>query len=153
MKPSESFVSALGDWTDTLIQHTMDTIFLYSRKHGLSVSQMAALLLIHRKGTRSVSEVGDELEITSPAASQLLERLVQQGLVARSEDPKDRRLKQISLTERGEGVLREGLHARQKWLEGLADCISAEEQARMVAALKTLLETMHRMEHEPPIET
>ncbi|MGE5071928.1 MAG: MarR family winged helix-turn-helix transcriptional regulator [Anaerolineae bacterium] len=134
------------------MQHRMRTMFLHSRKHGLSVSQMAALLLIHRRGTSSVSDIGDDLEITNPAASQLLERLVQQGLIARSEDPNDRRLKQISISRHGEAILREGLHARQRWLESLAECMSADEQEQVAAALNILIEKVHRVEHEATLE-
>lgn len=134
------------------MQHRMRTMFLHSRKHGLSVSQMAALLLIHRRGTSSVSDIGDDLEITNPAASQLLERLVQQGLIARSEDPNDRRLKQISISRHGEAILREGLHARQKWLESMAECMSADEQEQVAAALNILIEKVHRVEHEAALE-
>lgn len=152
MKPSEPFVAALTHWTETFLQHRMRTMFMHSRKHGLSVSQMAALLMIHRKGISNVSDIGDELEITNPAASQLLERLVQQGLVARSEDPNDRRLKQISISKHGEAILREGLHARQKWLEGLAECMSSEEQEQVAAALNILVEKVLLLEQEAALE-
>ncbi len=152
MKVSEPFVAALGNWTDFLIRHSMHGIFLNSRQHGLSVTQIVAMLLIHRKGVSNVSEMGEALEITSPAASQLLDRLVQQGLLARSEDPNDRRLKQIVLTRRGESVLRDGLHSRQKWLETLAEGMSAEEQECVMKGLQILLQKAEQLECQPPVE-
>lgn len=127
----------------------MRDFFLHTRQHGLSVTQIAALFQIRRRGSSTVSDIGDELQVTNPAASQLLERLVQQGLVARSEDPIDRRLKQIALTKRGESVLREGLQAKHKWLEELVNTMQPDEQAQVMAALSLLLEKAHELESQP----
>ena len=73
----------------------------YARENGLSMSQFGALLHIHRMGSSGVTDLGDHLGVTSAAASQMLERLVQQGLILRTEDPNDRRVKQIVLTDKG----------------------------------------------------
>ncbi len=146
MDSSKLLVATVGDWIDVFIRHSMRDFFLHSRQHGLSVTQIAALFQIRRKGTSSVSDIGDELQVTNPAASQLLERLVQQGLVARTEDPIDRRLKQIALTKRGESLLREGVQARQKWLEELAKSMQPDEQAQVVAALNILIERAQELE-------
>jgi len=75
-----------------------------------------------------------------PATSQLLERLVQQGLVVRSEDPNHRRLRQITLSKQGDVVLQEGLQARQKWLEDLVKLMSPDEQEQVNAVLNIMLE-------------
>ncbi len=130
----------------------MHEFFVYSRQQGLSMAQLAALSMVHRKGTSSVSDIGEELEITNPAASQLLERLVQQGLVARSEDPNDRRLKQLALTGHGESVLRQGMQARQKWLTALAERMPPEEQEQVIAAMELLVEEARQLELDPAPE-
>ncbi len=149
MDSSKLLVATIGDWIDVFIRHSMRGFFLHTRQHGLSVTQIAALFQIRRKGTSSVSDIGDELQVTNPAASQLLERLVQQGLVARSEDPVDRRLKQIALTRRGDSLLREGLQARQKWLEELVKTMQPDEQAQVIAALDILIERAQELERSP----
>ena len=88
-----------------------------------------------------------------PAASQLLERLVQQGLVVRSEDPNHRRVRQIALSTQGKGVLQEGFQARQKWLEDLVKLMSPDEQEQVIAALKIMLEKAHQLEYQPTPES
>ncbi len=149
MELSKSIVATLENWIELFIRRSIHDFFLYSRQNGLSMSQIAALFQIRRRGTSSVSDIGGELEITSPAASQLLERLVQQGLVARSEDPNDRRLKQIALTKRGECVLQEGTQARQKWLQDLVELLSPNEQEQVIAALNLLIEKARQLDYEP----
>ena len=153
MELSESLVKTLMDWIEVFMRRSMRNFLLYFKQNGFSVTQIAALFLIHHKGTSSVSDIGDGLEITTPAASQLLERLVQQGLVVRSEDPNDRRLRQIALSKQGEVVLQEGLQARQKWLEDLVKLMSPGEQEQVIAALNIMLEKANQLEYQPTPES
>ena len=83
------------------MHNSMHNALRYSKEQGWSMSQIGALMIIHRKGTTAVSDIGDELGISNPAASQMIDRLVQDGLVLRTEHPDDRRVKQIKLTEKG----------------------------------------------------
>jgi DNA-binding MarR family transcriptional regulator len=79
----------------------------------------------------------------------MLERLVQQQMITRSEDPNDRRVKQIVLTDKGRQVLQDSIHARQGWLEELARALSPGEQEQVVAALHILIEKASQLEKTP----
>jgi DNA-binding MarR family transcriptional regulator len=82
----------------------------------------------------------------------MLERLVQQELILRSEDPHDRRFKQIVLTDKGRRILQESLHARQGWLDDLAHTLSAGEKEQIVAALNILIDKANQLEQHPEPE-
>jgi len=116
------------------------------REGGYSMSQISALFHIRRESGCGVTDLGDHLGITSAAASQMLERLVQQGLILRSEDPLDRRVKQLFLTEDGQKIIQESIHARQGWLDNLTATLSSAEQEQVIAALKILIEKVKRLE-------
>ena len=89
---------------------------IMSRESGLSMSQISALFHIHQADGSGVTDLGDHLGVTSAAASQMLERLVQQELILRTEDPDDRRVKQMVLTEKGARVSRRAsMPARVGW--------------------------------------
>ena len=60
---------------------------------GLSFSQINILMRLLHGGNTGVSEVGSQLGVTNAAASQAVDRLVQLGLIERTEDPDDRRAK------------------------------------------------------------
>ena len=60
---------------------------------GLTMPQLVALHLLTKLGPVSVSSVATCLKLSAPATSHLVDRLVVAGLVGRSEDPDDRRLK------------------------------------------------------------
>jgi DNA-binding MarR family transcriptional regulator len=76
----------------------------------------------------------------------MLERLVQQALILRSEDPNDRRMKQLVLTDKGRQVLHESIQARQAWMENLAQQLSAAEQEQVVSALNILISKAGQVE-------
>jgi len=137
---TDTLIQTLQEWVETFMRHSMHRFFLFIKENDLSMSQMGALMNIHRLGVCSVSDIGDELGVTSAAASQMLERLVQQGLIERTEDPGDRRAKQIVLTEKGRQMIRKSFDARQAWLGELAANFTPAEREQAHAALRLLLE-------------
>lgn len=140
MSDPEPFVGTLQAWIEVSMRRSMHNFIRYTRASGLSMSQLGALFHIHREGSSDVTGLGDHLGVTSAAASQMLDRLLQQELISRSEDPNDRRVKQISLTEKGFQVLHEGIRARQDWLNDLAQALSPAEKEQIRAALEILID-------------
>jgi DNA-binding MarR family transcriptional regulator len=145
MDPNDPLVSTLHSWTKIFMRHSMREFILYSKQCGLSMSQIGALFRINESKSR-VSRLGGGLGITNAAVSQMLDRLVQQGLILRSEDPDDRRAKQLVLTDRGRQILDESLQARQSWINGLSEVLSAEEKKQVIAALNLLIKKANQLE-------
>ena len=148
MQSVDPFVNTLGEWIEVFMRRSMHNFICYSKEKGLSMSQIGALFRIFR-GKSSVSDIGDNLGVTSAAASQMLERLVQQGLILRKEDPNDRRVRQIVLTDKGRQILQETIAARQGWLENLAHILSDSEREQITAALNILIEKANQLEQIP----
>jgi DNA-binding MarR family transcriptional regulator len=149
MEFNEPLVTTLTEWIELFMRRSMRNLLLYSKQNGLSITQIAVLFLIQRKGTSSVSDIGDDLEITNPAASQMLERLVQLRLITRSEDPSDRRVKLIVLTDKGRQILQEGNLANRNWLEDLARSMTDNEQEQVRDAVLVLIEKARQLETIP----
>jgi DNA-binding MarR family transcriptional regulator len=147
MAASERFLAVLHRWIEVFMSNSMRRIFQFSKAKGLSMPQIGALLQIHHRGYCTVSQIGDGLGVTNPAASQLLENLVQEDLIDRSEDPNDRRAKQIVLTEKGRRLLRESSHARLEWLNGLTGLLTAQEMTQITSALTLLVEKTRQLEN------
>jgi DNA-binding MarR family transcriptional regulator len=150
MQASNPFVGTLSELIGILMRKSMGAFLVQARESGLSMSQIGALIRIRNKNVRGVCEIGDELKITNAAASQLIERLVVQGLISRSEDPQDRRVKQIELTEKGQRMVQAGMHARHRWLEDLSALLSPTEQEQVSASMRLLIEKAHQLDQ--PIE-
>jgi DNA-binding MarR family transcriptional regulator len=115
---------------------------------GLSASQVSTLLRLYHCQVCGVSEIGEHLGVTNPAASQLIERLVQQGLLKRAEDPHDRRARQLSLTPQGRALIENGIEARRRWMERLTEALTPEEQETIAGALILLTQAARKLETE-----
>jgi predicted transcriptional regulator len=76
----------------------MNDLLRSARGSGLSWVQMAVLLHLHYRGPREVMACGELLQLSPAGASQMIERLVQGGLVQRSETPDDRHVRLVHLT-------------------------------------------------------
>lgn len=146
MLESDTFDATLKNLTEVLMRSSMRGFIRFAKEHGLSMTQINTLVHLRHKGPSGVSDIGDELGVTSAAASQMLDRLVQQGLILRSEDQRDRRLKQIVLTSKGEEFLREGIDARQQWIPQLSSALSPAEKDQVSAALNLIIAKMLQAE-------
>lgn len=147
---ADPFVATLKEWIEVSMRHSMRNIIRYARESGLSMTNLGAIFHIHHIGSCGVTELGAHLGVTCAAASQMLERLVQQELILRTEDPDDRRVKQIALTDKGNRILEEGIRARQGWLNDLAQTLSDGEKETIMVGLKILIDTVNLL--TPPIE-
>jgi DNA-binding MarR family transcriptional regulator len=140
MQPGDPFVLTLQRWIEVTMHRSIRNFICYSRESGLSMSQLGALVYVHRTGSSGVTDLGEHLGVTSAAASQMLERLAKQELILRSVDPNDRRVKQIVLTEKGLQVLRDSIRHGQGWLYDLAETLSTPEKEATTAALNVLID-------------
>lgn len=93
------------------------------RSCELSLPQLRCLFLLSFDGPMSIGGVGRGLGIGLPSASVLVDRLVDQGLVQRREDPMDRRRALASATSEGTALaerLRQGsAQTLDRWLNAL----------------------------------
>ena len=143
---SDQLADALKNLADAFAHHSMGGFFHFAKTTELSPSQIGALLHISHHGSLGIMNIGGEMSMTGAGASQMIERLVQQGFVERHEDPEDRRSKRISLTERGERTIRESQAARQLWIADLASRFSDEETGLVLDAMRILTTRMNEIE-------
>lgn len=144
MVSTKELTDTLLKWTETMMRAQMTTFWRYAKKCGFSISQVGALFRLYRHGlSTGVSDIGDHLGVSSAAASQMIDRLVQQGLLLRSEDPDDRRVKRITLTEQGRKVIDDGVGGRERWFTSVGERMSEQERETVLAGLKILIRTVN----------
>jgi DNA-binding MarR family transcriptional regulator len=140
MSPTKVLTDVIREWSEVFMQRSMRDFKRFMDMTGLSFSQISILMrLVHDKGT-GVSEIGEQLGVTNAAASQAVERLVQLDLIERTEDPEDRRAKRLALTQKGRALIEQGIVARSKWIEGVMDVLTLEQQSMIISALTLLNE-------------
>jgi DNA-binding MarR family transcriptional regulator len=148
MGSADRLNQVLHEWVEIFMRRSFRDFRHFMAQTGLSPSQVGTLMRLHSCQSTGVSDIGEHMGITTPAASQLVERLVNQGLLARTEDPDDRRYKQVSLTKEGMRVVEDGIRARQAWMEELTSAFTFEEQERMTEVLIMLTAAARRLEAE-----
>jgi DNA-binding MarR family transcriptional regulator len=103
-------------------------------------------MTIPDKFTLVLHDWSEMLGVTNAAASQMVDRLVQYEMIERSEDPVDRRVKQLKLTEKGRGIVQESIEARRRWMEKLTNALTHDDQISIITALTILTNAAHDLE-------
>lgn len=146
MSISEQLDSALREWVKVFIHRSMQEFHRSQRDYGLSAGQLRTLTHLHFHGVHQVSDIGADLGISTAAASQLVDRLVKMDLLERSEDPDDRRVKRITISEAGRALVREGIEDRLRWMKDLTNNLSSDQQEGILSALRTLTDAANSLE-------
>ena len=146
MSPTKVLTEIIREWSEVFMHRSMREFKRFMDDTSLSFSQINILMRLVHGGSAGVSEIGEKLGVTNAAASQAVDRLVQLGLIERTEDPEDRRAKRLVLTKKGRELIEKGIEARSKWIEGLTDDLIPEQQNMIISALTLLTEAARRTE-------
>ncbi|MFA5872834.1 MAG: MarR family transcriptional regulator [Anaerolineales bacterium] len=145
MSPTKVLLTeVLREWSEVFMHRSGRDFKRFMDETGLSFSQISVLMRLKHGGNSGVSEIGNQLGVTNAAASQAVDRLVQLGLIERTEDPEDRRAKRLALTQKGRALIEKGVAARSKWIEGLTDALTPEQQNMIISALTLLTEAARK---------
>jgi DNA-binding MarR family transcriptional regulator len=129
----------LGSFVGFLMQtHGRDLIHL-AHEFELSFSQMKALHYLHGEEAVSVKALGESLGLSLAAMSRAAEELVQRGLVGRTEDPSDRRIKRLRLTDEGHALVQKMRELRMAGFEHFVATLGPKERAQLEKALEPIL--------------
>lgn len=107
---------------------------------NLSMSQFMTLLYIKQNKAISMKEISEHFSIEMSSATSVLNRLVSSKLVKRMEDKKDRRVVRISLTTRGDNLLKKALKAHKKKIQKVLSYLSDKQKIDLYRILKVLEE-------------
>lgn len=111
----------------------------------LPPSHIKVIFFVKKLGARSMSELAKAMEISKPNLTPIVDRLLEEKLIARKEGLKDRRKLVVEITEQGEEFIRM-LHeqARDRLGERLAE-MEEEDLLKLHDATKTLTELLRKI--------
>jgi DNA-binding MarR family transcriptional regulator len=72
---------------------------------NLTVPQIKSLFFITNQGTTNFTRLAAALGVTPANMTGIIDRLVEQGLVSRQENPDDRRMLMLKVTDKGETTI------------------------------------------------
>jgi DNA-binding MarR family transcriptional regulator len=146
MESTKVLIDVVREWSEVFMSRSGHDFKRFMDETGLSFSQINVLMHLYHGRKCGISEIGVQLGITNPAASQTIDRLVNLGMIKRTEDPDDRRAKQLALTQEGRALIEKGFEARGNWISGLTDALNPEQQTLIISALTLLTETARKTE-------
>ena len=148
MSSDSELIQTIRQFIDVAMHHSMRERVHFAKATGLSMPQFGILMQLHYRHNCGISDLSVRFDITSAAASQLVDKLVQGRLIQREEDPNDRRAKLLNLTAKGRELIQQGMEGRYRWVEQLVAKLSPEERAKVSEALIILTEAASELETE-----
>jgi MarR family transcriptional regulator, transcriptional regulator for hemolysin len=109
-------------------------------KHGLTRAHWRAVLYIWRTPGISQTELSEILDLSRMGVTGLLDRMEIKGLVSRKDDPSDRRVKRIYLTEATQELVPSITALGREMVDEFFTGINAKDQ-------KTLLNLLVQVKH------
>ena len=119
-----------------------DRMLFESNKFNLPQAELKCLMLFNGKRILTAKEITEELDVAKSRVTKIINGLMNKGFVKRDYDPKDGRIKLISITPTGEKKLKEvenfviGVH-KELYLQ-----IKPEDREYMIQYLEMLTQCM-----------
>lgn len=153
MSSDKPISNVIQEWAQVFMHRSGHDFRQFMEETGLSFSQVNVLMRLFHGTKCDVSEIGEEMGVTNPAASQAVDRLVQLGLIERTEDPADRRSKRLTLSNKGRVLIENGIKARSQWMIDLAQTLNKEQEQTVISALTILTEMTRKNENHPNLNS
>jgi DNA-binding MarR family transcriptional regulator len=132
-----------------LVSHRSGLVLALMHDAAITLPQVLLMSRVERFGSASLSDLGEGSSTSAAALSQMVERLVRQGLLARAEDATDRRRKAIRTTPRARALLRKFAAARSADYELGLSPLSQELRKRLVAVLESAIADVESAHDRP----
>jgi len=107
-------------------------------KEGLGDSDFRVLDVLLHKGPMPVNALGPKVNLNPGSVSVAIDRLYKKGLVSRVESESDRRVRTVSLTEKGRRVFVPIFRQHAALIKRAFQDVSPEEQRQMEEVLKRI---------------
>ncbi len=102
--------------------------------------QLRVLVLISSRGPQNPGAIAADLDVHPSNATRTCERLVNAGLIERSEDPRDRRYLQLTLSPRGEELVTQVMDHRRAAIAKVVRRLPAATRKNLAEALNAFAE-------------
>ncbi len=110
----------------------------------LTMHQMHVLFYLSQNKETHMKNLADYLQIETPTATSMIDKLVASKLVKRQNDKKDRRLVYITLTKDGEHLVVEAIEKRRKKMSEMLSLLSDKQRKDFTTIMETLVAKLEK---------
>ena len=113
------------------------------------MAQLKSLFIITCKGSTNFRKLSDDLGVTPSDVTGIIDRLVEQGLVIRGQDPEDRRVIVLQATDKGRALLANLRESGANKMAPILARISSEELRSLSHGLSALTRALKETNEKP----
>jgi DNA-binding MarR family transcriptional regulator len=106
---------------------------------GLTVTQLRSLFLIGKQGSTNFRRLAEALGVTPSNVTGIVDRLEEQGLVSRTQNPEDRREMTLQATDKGEALVSNLREAGIKRMTQILSLLGLEELSCLAQGLSAFV--------------
>lgn len=111
----------------------------YLSRGEITLPQLWVLEYLSRRGGCLMSELAQSLEVSRPAATGLIDRLIAQGLVQRENLEDDRRTIKVSITPKGKKIVANIWEQKRRTLIKVFSQLSARDRRQYLLILERVV--------------
>jgi MarR family transcriptional regulator, organic hydroperoxide resistance regulator len=106
---------------------------------NLTIAQLKSLFFIMAKEKTNFKKLAEALGVTPPNVTGIVDRLVEQALVSRTENPQDRRIMLLQITEKGRSLLNNLRENRINQMTQVLARLSQDELSSLIMGFTALV--------------
>lgn len=112
----------------------------------LTTGQLRVLRILGHYENCTMKDLAKMANVSMPTATGLVDRMVEDGLAVRADDPNDRRVVRVKLTRKAKNIRRKWQQRRREKIDRLLTRLGAKDRSRFVEAVETIHEILERLE-------
>jgi len=114
----------------------------------LTIAQLKSLFFIRNQGSTNSGTLAAALGVTPTNTTGIIDRLVKQGLVSRTENPDNRRMLLLRVTDKGEELVAKLRERRREHMSEVLGRMDVNELSILAQGLASLVKAAQAQEEE-----
>jgi DNA-binding MarR family transcriptional regulator len=149
-----------GDW-ETIIQRIMTSYNDISKginpkgllKINLTSAQIKLLTCFSNKDEMTMTQLSNNLSVSMPTMTAMVDRLVNSKMVERERDDMDRRVVRVKLTDAGKKILKKLIRIRRREMEKILMNLSEEEMESYLTSIEIVAKLLAKARQKRDMES
>ena len=105
-------------------------------KYGVNPTEFSVLELLYNKGDQPIQYIGKKILLASSSITYVVDKLEKKEFIKRTPSATDRRVTNISISEKGTVFMHATFPQHEKLISNLFDVLSEEEKTTLITLLK-----------------
>ena len=111
---------------------------------GVTMSQCSTIMAIGKGGQMTMNALSEWMSLATSTMTRIVDNLVRDGYIERTQDDQDRRVVHVSLTEKGRELQQVIHRIYHQYHQRIVDNIPADQLHKVVESLQTLRDAIEK---------